>query len=72
MRVASEHEKGYAPVVLMAVSMLLIIATYPGNFLVYMFLVLTFTMSVVLFGAWNGERIVTAIDKWANTDDTQV
>lgn len=72
MKLTSKQKKLYTPLVLMAVSMLLIIATYPGNFLVYMFLVLTFTMSVVLFGAWNGERIVTAIDKWANTDDTQV
>jgi hypothetical protein len=72
MKLTSKQKKLYTPLVLMAVSMLLIIATYPGNFLVYMFLILTFTMSVVLFGAWNGERIVNAIDKWANTDDTQV
>lgn len=56
----------------MAVSVSLIIATYPGNFLIYMLLVLTFLTSVAVFIAWNGERIVTAVDKWANTDDTQV
>lgn len=72
MKLTSKQKKLYTPLVIMAVSVSLIIATYPGNFLIYMLLVLTFLTSVAVFIAWNGERIVTAVDKWANTDDTQV
>jgi hypothetical protein len=72
MKLTSKQKKLYTPLLSMVISMLLIIATFPGNFFIYMFLVLTFAMSILLFGVWNGERIVTAIKDWANTDDTQV